>query len=90
MEKAFKAVKIVGGLVITIGVSTVVANLIRVTTPETTNKIIKACVVVGSCIVAGMAADAASAQFENSVNKAVAIAKAFTQYDPKDGTETEA
>lgn len=70
-------VKVVGGVVISIGVGAIVANLIRATTPEDVKKITKVCIGVGSFFVAGMTAAAASKRFDNSLDTIISMVTKF-------------
>ena len=82
-EKALNVVKCVGGIVVSIGIGAVAANLIKATTPAGTKKLTKLCIGVGSFIVAGMAADAASQEFDNKFDKIVSTIKKFVQDEEK-------
>ena len=78
MDKS-KIVKGVGGLIVSTGVSAVVANLVKATTPVNTNKYVNICIHVGSWCVAGMAAAKASAEFSETVDSVVNVVKSFRQ-----------
>lgn len=78
VDTALKVVKIVGGLVISIGVGAVATNLIKATTPEDVKKITKICIAVGSFFVAGMTAAAASNKFEGTMDSIIKAIKVFT------------
>lgn len=81
MSKALKVVKGVGGLVISVGIGAVAANLIKATTPEGTKRIMKICISVGSFFVTGACAAAASDQFEGTIDK---IANTINVWAEKD------
>lgn len=84
MEKfktALTVVKMVGGLVISIGVGAVAANLIKATTPEDIKKVTKICIGVGSFFVAGIAASAASNKFEGTMDSVINTIVKFTEGD---------
>lgn len=78
VNTALKVVKIVGGLVISIGVGAIVTNLIKATTPEDVKKVTKICIGVGSFCVAGMAASAASNKFEGTMDRIINAIQVFT------------
>ena len=86
-NKALTVVKMVGGLVISIGVGAVVTNLIRATTPEDAKKVTKICIGVGSFFVAGMTASAASNKFEGTMGSIIKAVQVFTEEDNKSEEE---
>ncbi len=88
LNKALTVVKWIGGLVISIGVGAVAANLIKSTTPEDVKKVTKICIGVGSFIVAGMAASAASNKFEGTMDSFIKAVKVFTE-EPNENGEQE-
>lgn len=57
-EVIVKRVKQIGGVAITIGVSTIVGNAAKFVTPETVKGLTKACVALGSFALGAMASDA--------------------------------
>jgi len=63
----FGVVKIVGGLVVGLGSSTIAANAVKIVTPATTNVAMKACMKVGGYCLAGAAAVAATTVFEDKI-----------------------
>lgn len=83
MNKALNVVKITGAIVISIGVGAVVGNLIKVTTPDSTKRIGKVCIAVGSFFIAGMAASAASTKFENTIDRVVKTVSVWTADNEK-------
>lgn len=87
VNKALTVVKMVGGLVISIGVGAVVANLIRATTPEDVKKVTKVCIGVGSFFVAGMTASAASNKFEGTMDSIIKAVQVFTEEGNKSEEE---
>ena len=87
VNKALTVVKMVGGLVISIGVGAVVANLIRATTPEGVKKVTKVCIGVGSFFVAGMTASAASNKFEGTMDSIIKAVQVFTEEGNKSEEE---
>ena len=72
LEKVVKVglevVKVGGGLVISAGVGTLTANVIKSTTPESTSKLSIYLLNVGSYAAGGLAAAAAAAQWANKVD----------------------
>ena len=78
VNTTLKVVKIVGGLVISIGIGAVATNLIKATIPENTKILTKICIGVGSFLVAGMAASAASNHFEGIMDRLINVIKVFT------------
>ena len=87
VNKALIVVKMVGGLVISIGVGAVATNLIRATTPEDVKKVTKICIGVGSFFVAGMTASAASNKFEGTMDSIIKAVQVFTEEDNKSEEE---
>ncbi|MFA5657582.1 MAG: hypothetical protein WDA37_12640 [Dysgonamonadaceae bacterium] len=87
VNKALTVVKMVGGLVISIGVGAVATNLIRATTPEDVKKVTKICIGVGSFFVAGMTASAASNKFEGTMDSIIKAVQVFTEEDNKSEEE---
>jgi len=73
MNKALVVVKYVGGFVVSVGIGAVAANLVKVTTPKDTIKVVKACINVGGWAIAGIASAVASNQFEDKVDMIVNI-----------------
>jgi hypothetical protein len=86
MKKILEVVKTVGGIVISIGVGAVAANLIKATTPEDVKKITKICIGVGSFFVASLAASVAGEKFESTVDRIVNIITKFMEHN-KTGEE---
>ena len=68
---SLKAVKVIGGLAISVGVGAVATNLVKATTPEDIKRFTKICIGIGSFAVSGMAAAAASNQFENTIDEVI-------------------
>ncbi len=87
VNKALTVVKMVGGLVISIGVGAVATNLIRATTPEDVKKVTKVCIGVGSFFVAGMTASAASNKFEGTMDSIIKAVQVFTEEGNKSEEE---
>ena len=87
VNKALTVIKIVGGLVISIGVGAVATNLIRATTPEDVKKVTKICIGVGSFFVSGMTASAASNKFEGTMDSIIKAVQVFTEEDNKSEEE---
>ena len=81
LNKTLNVVKMVGGLVISIGVGAVATNLVKVTTPEDINKITKVCIGVGNFCVAGLASAAASDKFGGTIDQVINTIKTFTNED---------
>jgi len=75
MNTAIDVVKLAGGLVVGTGVTAVVTNLIKVTTPRDIGKLTKACIWVGGIFVSWVASEAASNQLDNKVDKVVKYTK---------------
>lgn len=71
VKSALTAVKIVGGIAISIGVGAVVKNLVRATTPEDVKKGTEICIKVGSFFIAGMLATAANDKFGQHVDAVI-------------------
>lgn len=88
LNKALTVIKLIGGLVISIGVGAVAANLIKSTTPEDVKKVTKICIGVGSFFVAGMAASAASNKFEGTMDSIIKAVKVFTE-EPNENEKQE-
>lgn len=65
-EKVMGTIKLVGGLVISIGIGAITKNLIKATTPEDVKRFTKFCIGVGSFFVAGAAAKAATDKFDGT------------------------
>lgn len=57
-EVFVKRAKQIGGIVVTIGVASIVGNAVKFTTPSSIGKLTKACVGIGSFMLGGLAADA--------------------------------
>lgn len=87
VNKALTVVKMVGGLVISIGVGAVATNLIRATTPEDVKKVTKVCIGVGSFFVAGMTASAASNKFGGTIDSIIKAVQVFTEEGNKSEEE---
>lgn len=87
VNKALTVVKMIGGLVISIGIGAVAANLIRATTPEDVKKVTKICIGVGSFFVAGMTASAASNKFEGTMDSIIKAVQVFTEENNKSEEE---
>ena len=67
-EQIVEIIKFFGSLVISIGVSTVITNLITATTNVNKNKFIKMCMTVGTFFIASSIAAAASNKFEQDID----------------------
>ena len=78
VKSALTVVKMVGGLVISVGVGAVATNLIKSTTPEDIKKVTKVCISVGSFFAAGLAASAASDKFEGTMDSIINTVMKFT------------
>lgn len=93
MNTALNVVKGVGGLVISVGVGAVAANLIKVTTPGDAKKLAKICIGVGSFFVAGLASSAASDRFDDTMDKIINTVNVWTAEEnstDEEDQETEA
>ena len=64
-------VKLVSGLVISIGVGAIVNNAIKCTTPESIRGIKKICVFVGAIALGSMLSDAATTHADKKIDKTV-------------------
>jgi hypothetical protein len=64
----FGLVKAAGSIVISIGVGTIVNNVVRATTPATISKFSKVCIAVGALAVSNMVGDMAIERIEKGVD----------------------
>lgn len=78
-KKAFKTLKQVSGIVVTVGVAAIVGNAVKFTTPATIGKITKVCVGIGSVVLGGLASDACVKYTEKAIDEAAGIAKDFAE-----------
>jgi hypothetical protein len=67
--KKLKLIKKVAGVVVSIGVGAIVNNVVKSTTPSTTSKIMKVCIMIGSFVLGGMISDKATEHAENMITK---------------------
>jgi len=81
MNTAITVIKTVGSLVVSIGVGSVAANIIKATTPGNAKAFAKICIGVGSFFIAGVASGMASDKFEDTVDKVGDIIKKWTSKD---------
>lgn len=82
------AVKLIGGLVISVGIGAVTVNLIKTTTPVDAKTLNKVCVAVGSFFVAGLAANAAKNEFGNTIDRIAKVLSVFTEDNDELSDET--
>jgi len=87
VKSALTVVKMVGGLVISIGVGAVAANLIKATTPEDIKRVTKICINVGSFFIAGLAASAAGDKFEGTIDSIINTIAKFTRGNNETGEQ---
>ncbi len=83
-KTAIAVVKMVGGIVISIGVGAIVKNVIQATTPEDAKKVTRFCIGVGSFFITSMTAAAASKRFEGQLD---GILRAATKFMLENETE---
>lgn len=67
--KKLKLIKKVAGVVVSIGVGAIVNNVIKSTTPSTTSKVMKICIMIGSFVLGGMISDKAVDHTEKMITK---------------------
>ena len=89
MNKAITAIKVVGGVAVGIGVGLVMKNLVVATTPDDTKKIMKACIGIGSTVVAGLASAAACDKYNATFDKIVGRISKWASSEDTDNEETE-
>lgn len=77
MDGKLETVKMVGGLIVSIGVGTIVTNIIGCTTPANTSKLGKACIYVGGTVIGWIAKDAATTYAEKKFDETVNTIKGF-------------
>lgn len=77
MDEKLGMVKMVGGLVVSIGVGTIVTNIIGCTTPANTGKLGKACIYVGGTVLGWIAKEAATTYAEKKFDETVNTIKGF-------------
>jgi len=65
--------KTVGGLVISVGVSAIISNVVRATTPARIGVFTKVCMIVGGLVLANMVSDEAVKYAEQKIDKIVKI-----------------
>jgi NAD/NADP transhydrogenase beta subunit len=88
-KRILTVVKIVGGIVISIGVGAVTANLIKATTPKDVRKLTKICIGVGSFFVARTAATAASDKFDHTMDSIIKMVTKFMEITKDDQQKEE-
>ena len=74
-----KRVKQIGGLAIAIGVSAIVGNAVKFTTPSDIGKLTKACVGFGSFALGGLAADATVKYANQKIDEAAEMINLGTE-----------
>jgi predicted TIM-barrel enzyme len=89
LDTAVLAAKSIGGLVASVGIGAVTKNIIKVTTPGNTGKIVKICINVGSYFIAGIASAAAANQMGETIDSVVNIAKKVIPSKKKKDSESE-
>jgi len=69
MKTVFKIIKLIGALMISIGVGALVKNILMMVTPPGAKAVIRICMLVAGYFVGGLAATAASTHFETQVDR---------------------
>ena len=77
MDEKLGLVKTIGSLVVSIGVGTIVTNVIGSTTPANTGKFGKVCIYVGGTVIGWMAKEAATTYAEKKFDETVNTIKGF-------------
>jgi len=75
LDTAIDVAKIVGGLIVGTGVTAVVTNLIKVTTPKDVSKVTKTCILAGGVFISWVASQAASDQLDKRIDTVVKYTK---------------
>ena len=71
MKTVIKLFKLIGGLIISIGVGALVKNVLVMVTPPGAKVAIRICMMVGGYFLGGLAAKAASDAFEDKVDNSI-------------------
>lgn len=79
VSTALRAVKFGGSMVTGFALGAVARNVLKTVTPESTNKLAKGCIYLGSAIAASLAADAASDKFDRKLDLGIRLWEVFTQ-----------
>lgn len=61
--------KAIGEGIVSVGVTAIVYNLVRATTPASAQPLMKGCIAIGSWVLTDMVSDLASTHTENKINK---------------------
>ncbi len=69
--KAAEIIKLSVGMVASIGAGAIVGNIIKVTTPSTTTKLMKLVIGLGGLVLTGIVGDAASTYVDKTVDDMV-------------------
>ena len=69
--KKIELVKTAAGIIVSVGVSAIVGNTIKYTTPDTAGTIKKVCIGIGSFVLSSMVVDSASEYAGKKIDKAV-------------------
>lgn len=64
-------VKATGEIIVSLGVSAIVSNAIKATTPENINSIRKICIIAGGVVLSAIASDIAVSYTEKKMNDAI-------------------
>lgn len=70
-----KTVKVVAGIVVSIGVGAIVGNAIKATTPANVSTIKKVCISVGAFVLSGIITDKAVSYTETKITEAIESVK---------------
>lgn len=73
--KYLAIVKTLASLVVSVGVGAVISNIVKSTTPADVKRLMKACIGIGSLVLAGMISDAASKYTETKIDETVDMVK---------------
>ena len=76
MNFLVKIVKLIGALMISIGVGALVKNVLIMITPPGAKAVMRVCMLVGGYFLGGLAAKAASDAFEEKVDSVVLVIEA--------------
>ena len=79
VKSALTAVKIVGGVAISIGVGAIVKNVVKATTPEDVSRQTAICIKVGSFFLAGVLGAATNQRFAKDIDSVIKVVEAFGQ-----------
>lgn len=77
--KKIEILKTVGGIIVSVGVATIVGNAIKCTTPPSMGTIKKVCIAVGTLVLTSMAGDRAVEYTEHKIDSAVVYVKSMIE-----------